>query len=73
MIEDYWNANPAFDVLLDHQPTMDYIHGIVKQRPTINNSEIRIRYQATPPAATAAPLQPAKSTATATPITASTA
>ena len=44
MIEDYWNANPAFDVLLDHQPTMNYIHGIVKQRPTINNSEIRIRY-----------------------------
>ena len=40
MVEDFWNANPAFDVLLDHPPTMDYIHGIVKQRPTINNSEI---------------------------------
>lgn len=45
IIEDYWNANPAFDVLLNHQPTMNYIRGIVKQRPTINNSEIRIRYR----------------------------
>ena len=45
MIEDFWNADPAFDLLLDHPPTMSYIHGIVKQRPTINNSEIRIRYR----------------------------
>ena len=45
IVEDYWNANPAFDVLLDHAPTMDYVHGIVKERPTINNSEIRIRYK----------------------------
>ena len=28
IVEDYWNANPAFDVLLDHAPTMDYVHGI---------------------------------------------
>ena len=44
IIEDYWNADPVFDVLLDHQQTMAYVHGVVKQRPTINNSEIRIRY-----------------------------
>ena len=23
MAEDFWNANPAFDVLLDHPPTME--------------------------------------------------
>ena len=45
IIEDYWNADPVFDRLLDHQPTMDYVHGVVKERPTINNSEIRIRYR----------------------------
>lgn len=45
IIEDYWNADPVFDVLVDHEPTMNYIHAIVKARPTINNSEIRIRYQ----------------------------
>ena len=45
MIEDYWNADPAFDVLLDHEPTMQYVHAVVKERPTINNSEIRIRYK----------------------------
>jgi len=44
MIEDFWNANPAFDTLLDHPATMDYIHSIVQGRTTINNSEIRIRY-----------------------------
>ena len=44
MIEDYWNADSTFDVLIDHEPTMRYVHGIIKQRPTINNSEIRIRY-----------------------------
>ena len=45
IIEDYWNANPAFDVLLDHSPTMKYVHAVVQGRPTINNSEIRIRYR----------------------------
>ena len=45
IIEDFWNADPAFDVLVNHAPTMEYIHAIVKARPTINNSEIRIRYR----------------------------
>ena len=44
IIEDYWNADTAFDVLLDHSSTMKYVHAVVQGRPTINNSEIRIRY-----------------------------
>mgnify|MGYP003331914229 CR=1 FL=1 len=45
IIEDFWNADPTFDVLVNHARTMEYIHAIVKSRPTINNSEIRIRYR----------------------------
>jgi len=45
IIEDFWNASSAFDLLLDHGPTMDYVHGILQGRVTINNSEIRIRYR----------------------------
>ena len=44
IIEDFFNADPAFDVLVDHPATMAYIGEIVPERPTINNSEIRIRY-----------------------------
>lgn len=44
IIEDFFNADPAFDLLVNHARTMDYIRGIVQERPTINNSEIRIRY-----------------------------
>lgn len=44
VIEDFFNADSAFDMLVDHEPTMAYIHAIVQERPTINNSEIRIRY-----------------------------
>jgi hypothetical protein len=45
IIEDFWNATTAFDLLLDHKRTMDYIGQIVQGRVTINNSEIRIRYR----------------------------
>ena len=45
MIEDFWNTSPAFDLLLDHQRTLAYISQIILGRYTINNSEIRIRYQ----------------------------
>ena len=45
IVEDFFNADPAFDFLVNHAPTMDYIRGIVQERPTINNSEIRIRFQ----------------------------
>ena len=44
IIEDFFNGDSAFDMLVDHAPTMDYIRAIVPERPTINNSEIRIRY-----------------------------
>ncbi len=45
IIEDYWNADPAFDALLGHEATMEYAHAVIQGRPTINNSEIRIRYR----------------------------
>ncbi|MCJ8330010.1 MAG: phytanoyl-CoA dioxygenase family protein [Lentisphaeria bacterium] len=45
LVEDFFNADPAFDCLVNHQRTMDYITPIVKGRPSINNSELRIRYQ----------------------------
>ena len=44
IIEDFFNADSAFDMLVDHPPTMNYIRAIIQERPTINNSEIRIRY-----------------------------
>lgn len=44
MIEDFFNADPAFDVLLDHARTMSYIRAIVQGPVRINNSELRIRY-----------------------------
>ena len=44
IIEDFFNADPVFDLLVGHTPTMEYIRAIVQERPTINNSEIRIRY-----------------------------
>ncbi len=45
MIEDFWNADEAFDVLVNHERTMQYIRAVSPERPTINNSEIRIRYR----------------------------
>lgn len=45
MVEDFWNADPAFDLLLGHQPTLDYAGAVIRGRPTINNSELRIRYR----------------------------
>ncbi len=44
IIEDFFNADAAFDMLVDHAPTMEYIRAIIQERPTINNSEVRIRY-----------------------------
>ncbi len=44
IIEDFFNVDDAFDMLVDHAPTMQYISAIVQERPTINNSELRIRY-----------------------------
>ncbi len=44
LIEEFFNLDPVFDVLVDHAPTLAYIRAIIQERPTINNSEIRIRY-----------------------------
>jgi hypothetical protein len=44
IIEDFFNADPAFDRLVDHPRTMAYIRGIVQGPVRINNSEIRLRY-----------------------------
>ena len=44
IIEDFWNADPAFDCLLNHPKTLPYVEAVVNGRYTINNSEIRIRY-----------------------------
>src|SRR5207245_860916 len=41
IIEDFFNADPAFDFLVDHPRTMDYIRSIVQGPVRINNSEIR--------------------------------
>lgn len=45
IIEDFWNCDPAFDFLMDLPATMEWINAVVRGRPTINNSEIRIRYK----------------------------
>jgi hypothetical protein len=44
IVEDYFNSDPRFDLLIDHEKTMAYINTIIQERPTINNSEIRLRY-----------------------------
>ena len=44
IIEDFFNFDPAFDFLVNHQKTMDYIAGIVREKIAINNSELRVRY-----------------------------
>ncbi|MCY4064336.1 MAG: phytanoyl-CoA dioxygenase family protein [Chloroflexi bacterium] len=44
LIDEFFNMDPAFDALVNHAPTMAYIQAIVQERPTINNSELRIRY-----------------------------
>ncbi|MEM7126043.1 MAG: phytanoyl-CoA dioxygenase family protein [Chloroflexota bacterium] len=44
LIEDFFNFDSAFDMLVNHPKTMEYIGAIVQERPTINNSELRVRY-----------------------------
>jgi len=44
IIEDFFNFDPAFDFLVNHSKTMDYIDGIVREKIAINNSELRVRY-----------------------------
>jgi hypothetical protein len=44
IVEDFWNADPVFDLLADHPRTMQYIRAVVQGRITVNNSELRIRF-----------------------------
>ncbi|MDA1193262.1 MAG: phytanoyl-CoA dioxygenase family protein, partial [Candidatus Poribacteria bacterium] len=44
LIEDFWNVDPAFDLLANHEKTMRYIKGIVRGELGVNNSELRVRY-----------------------------
>ncbi|MBA2481751.1 MAG: phytanoyl-CoA dioxygenase family protein [Planctomycetes bacterium] len=44
IVEDFWNADPTFDVLVDHAPTLRYVERAIQGRVTINNSEARYRY-----------------------------
>ena len=44
LIEDFFNFDSAFDQLVNEPKTMTYINAIVQERPSINNSELRIRY-----------------------------
>jgi hypothetical protein len=44
LIEDFFNFSPAFDLLVAHPKTLDYIRGIVQGELGINNSELRVRY-----------------------------
>ena len=45
IIEDFWNADPTFDLLVNHEKTLPYVQTAIRGRYTINNSEIRIRYK----------------------------
>tara|TARA_Y100000588_G_scaffold376679_2_gene454792 strand:+ start:3905 stop:4735 length:831 start_codon:yes stop_codon:yes gene_type:complete len=44
LVEDFFNVDPTFDCLVNHNTTMSYIEAIVQDRPAINNSELRVRY-----------------------------
>ncbi|MEM7028522.1 MAG: phytanoyl-CoA dioxygenase family protein [Chloroflexota bacterium] len=44
IIEDFFNFDPVFDQLVNEPKTMAYIRTIIQERPTINNSELRVRY-----------------------------
>ncbi len=45
IIEDFFNSDPAFDTLVNHPKTLGYIRPIFRERPAINNSELRVRYR----------------------------
>jgi hypothetical protein len=43
LVEDFWCYPDAFDLLVCHERTMDYIRRIVQDYIGINNSEMRVR------------------------------
>jgi Phytanoyl-CoA dioxygenase (PhyH) len=44
IVEDFLNFDSAFDFLVDHAPTLDYVRSIVQGPLRINNTELRVRY-----------------------------
>lgn len=44
MVEDFWHFPTAFDMLIGHPRTMEYIRRVIRGPAAINNSELRIRY-----------------------------
>ena len=49
MVEDFWLYPEAFDMLIGHERTMQYVKAVISERDrtmiAINNSELRIRYK----------------------------
>ena len=45
IVEDFWNADPDFALLLDHAPSLAIARAAIRERIAINNSEVRIRYE----------------------------
>ena len=43
IIEDFWNADPAFEVLIGHPPTMPYVDAVIQGRATIAGDPDRRR------------------------------
>jgi hypothetical protein len=44
VIEDFWNADAEFSLLLDHAPTLAIARAAIRGRIGINNSEVRVRH-----------------------------
>ena len=44
VLEDFWNADATFDVLVDHRPTLTFISALIQEDPRLNNSQIFLRY-----------------------------
>ncbi len=43
--DDFLNADPAFDVLLDHAPTMKYVRELAMDPVRLSSSELRYRHK----------------------------
>ena len=44
VLEDWWNADSAYDLLVDHAPTMAYMSSLIQEEPRLNNSQLFLRY-----------------------------
>lgn len=44
VLEDFWNADAAFDLLVDHAPTNVFMSALIQEQPRLNNSQIFLRY-----------------------------